>query len=116
MTTPASYPLDLYRGDTFRVKFKLWKDKAKTDPVDLAGVAVAAQIRSQPNSSAILQELLCTVTLPNIIEVSMTPDETAKLPSAGAWDLQLTYPNTDVQTILAGPVTVTVDVTRSATP
>lgn len=116
MTTPASYPLDLYRGDTFRVKFKLWKNKEKTDPVDLAGVLVKAQIRSQPTSSSVLQELTCAITAPNIIEVSMTPEETAKLPSAGVWDLQLTYPDADVQTVLAGTVTVTLDVTRSATP
>lgn len=116
MTTPALYPLDLYRGDTFRVKFKLWKNKEKTDPVDLTGVSVAAQIRASATSSAILQELSCVVTDPNIIEVSMTPEESGRLPASGVWDLQLTYPDTDIQTILAGPVKVTADVTRSAAP
>lgn len=114
MTTPANYPLNLYRGDTFRTTFKLWKNKDKTDPVDLTGIAVAAQIRAKPDS-ATLQSLTCTVTLPNIIEVFLSPDESKTLPLTGVWDLQLTYANGDIQTILAGAVKVTADVTRPVT-
>lgn len=111
MTTPANYPLNLYRGDTFRTTFKLWMDKNKTDPVNLAGVLVAAQIRAKPDS-ATLQALTCVVTLPNIIDVSLTSEASKTLPLVGVWDLQLTYSNGDIQTILAGAVKVTADVTR----
>ena len=42
----ASFDLDIYRGDTGRWSFLLWKDQAKTDPVDLTGAAVRAQVRA----------------------------------------------------------------------
>lgn len=113
MTTPANYPLNLYRGDTFKVQFKLWKNKEKTDPVDLNGVQVAAQIRTKPDSTTLLS-LHCVITYPNIIDVSLTAEESTKLPAAGYWDLQLTYTNQEVQTVLAGAVKTTLDVTRSA--
>jgi hypothetical protein len=110
---PASLPLDIYRGDSARLRLKLWApDNA---PIDLAGVVAKAQIRERPGGKQIT-ELLCLITLPNIIEVTLTPSNSHKLPAKGAWDLQLTYPSGDVRTPLAGPVTVTTDVTDSTDP
>jgi hypothetical protein len=111
---PGNYPLDIYRGDTYRWQFKLWSDIDKTQPVDLDGVTVRSQIRDKP-AGKLLANIECTVTLPNIILATLTADECAKLTgSTCAWDLQLTWPNTDVTTLLAGPVAVTTDVTDSA--
>jgi len=113
--TPGNYPLALYRGDSYRWQFKLWLDAAKTQPADLADVTPKAQIRSKP-AGTLLADLDCVVTLPNIIDASLDHTESQELPSKGSWDLQLTYTGGDVRTILAGPVTVTPDVTDSATP
>jgi hypothetical protein len=113
---PGNYPLDIYRGDTYRWQFTLWSDADKTDPVDLTDVTVRSQIRDKP-AGKLLATIDCTVTLPNIILATLTADECAKLPASAtscAWDLQLTWPNTDITTLLAGPVAVTVDVTDSA--
>ena len=109
--TPGKYTLAIYRGDSYRWQFKLWADTAKTDPIDLTGVTVKAEIRDK-SGGTILGTLTCVVTLPNIIDASLAADDSALLKS-GVWDLQLTYAGGDVSTVLAGPATVTPDVTDS---
>jgi hypothetical protein len=112
---PGNYPLDIYRGDTYRWQFTLWSDAGKTQPVDLTGVTARSQIRDKP-AGKLVSTIDCAITMPNVILATLTADECAKLPSSSttcAWDLQLTWPNTDITTVLAGPVTVTTDVTDS---
>jgi hypothetical protein len=110
--TPGKYALSIYRGDSYRWQFKLWTDTAKTQPVDLTDVTAKAEIRDKA-AGAVSGSLTCVVTLPNIIDASITATDSAALRS-GVWDLQLTYAGGDVSTVLAGAVTVTVDVTDSA--
>jgi hypothetical protein len=112
--TPGKFALAIYRGDSYRWQFKLWSDAAKTQPVDLTGVEVKAEIRDKA-AGKVLGAMTCDVTVPNIIDASLSATDTAALKS-GVWDLQLTYPGGDVGTVLAGAVTVTVDVTDSAAP
>lgn len=109
---PGEYALDLYRGDTKRYQFKLWADAAKTVPADLTGVTASAMIRDKLNGT-LIAELTCTITEPNIIDMPITSDQT--YPAKGVWDLQLTYPNSDIVTVLKGPVTTTADVTYPST-
>lgn len=112
--TPGVYALDLYRGDTYRWQFTLWSDADKTVPVDLTDVIPKAQIRDKP-AGKLLATIDCVVTLPNIIMSTLTAPECAKLTGkTAAWDLQLEWPNTDITTLLAGPVAITIDVTDSA--
>ena len=110
--TPGNYPLVIYRGDSYKWQFKLWSDTAKTQPVDLTGVTVKAEIRDRPGGN-LLGTLACAITMPNIINASLTSADTALLTS-GAWDMQLTYSDGEVSTVLSGLVTVTMDVTDSA--
>jgi hypothetical protein len=84
-------------------------------PVDLTGAQAKAQIRERPGGKQIT-DLACTITLPNIIDLVLAAEDSHDLPAKGAWDLQLTYPSGDVRTPLAGPVTVTTDVTDSTEP
>jgi len=112
---PAQLPLDIYRGDSAHLRVRLWADPDKTIPVDLTGVDAKSQIRERPAGTQIT-DLVCVVTLPNIIDVTLLAADSHKLPSKGAWDLQLTYLSGDVRTPLAGPVTVTPDVTDSTVP
>ena len=109
---PGKYSLSLYRGDTWRVQFRLWTDVDKTEPADLTGVTVASEIRDKSGGLKITPITL-VVTLPNMINASLAPDETAHLPASAYWDLQLTLANGDIQTILAGTVTVVSDITAS---
>lgn len=110
---PATLPLDIYRGDTLRLQFKFW-DQAQ-NPIDLTGVVAKSQIRDRPAGTTIIG-LQCTVTLPNIIDLALIAADSQNLPPAGFWDLQLTYASGDVKTPLAGPVTVTPDITDSTPP
>jgi hypothetical protein len=108
---PQSVALNIYRGDSFDWKFTFWANTQKTVAYDLTGATAEAQIRLKPNDS-ILASLDCTVTQPNTIDVALTHDVCATLPSGGAvWDLQVTYPSGSVKTLVAGAVTVTPDVT-----
>lgn len=110
--TPGSYPLNLYRGDSYAWRFSLWSDVDKTVPIDLSGAAAAAQIRKAPDGQVLL-EMVCTIELPNTVLVEITADDWPDTFAAtrGVWDLQLTYGDAVVQTPLAGPVAVTRDVT-----
>jgi hypothetical protein len=110
--TPGKYGLAIYRGDSYRWQFTLWTDTAKTQPLDLTGVVAKAEIRDKAGGK-VLGALTCDVTLPNLIDASLTAADSAGLKS-GVWDLQLTYSSGDVSTVLAGPATVTADVTDSA--
>jgi hypothetical protein len=110
---PATLALDIYRGDSKRLRVTLWAPG--NEPVDLTGATVKAQIRERPAGKQIT-DLDCLITLPNIIDVTITPNASHNLPAKGAWDLQITYPSGDVRSPLAGPVTVTTDVTDSTQP
>jgi hypothetical protein len=110
---PASLPLDIYRGDSKRLQVKLWAPGGA--PVDLTDAVAKSQIRDRPGGKQII-DLLCTITLPNVIDILLTSRDSHKLPAKGVWDLQITYPSGDVSTALAGPVTVTTDVTDSTDP
>lgn len=110
---PGTYPLQIYRGDSYRWQFTCYDDAAQTLPSDLTGVTVASQVRDKPGGSLICS-LACTVTMPNVINTYLAPADSASLPNSAAWDLQLTYASGDVTTLLAGPVNVTADVTDLA--
>jgi hypothetical protein len=113
---PGDYPLAIYKGDSYRWQFLIWLDAAKSQPVDLTDVAVKAEIRDKPAGLQIYT-LDCSIVLPNVIEAILTPVVSASLPVGNlVWDIQLTYPDGMVNTVLAGKVTVTQDVTDSFTP
>lgn len=107
---PGRLPLTLYRGDTGRWRFSLWLDANKTQPTDLTGATALAQIRDRAGGSLIVS-MECAITLPNHIDMVLLSADSARLPSSGAWDLQVTYASGDVITVLSGPVNTTSDVT-----
>jgi len=109
---PGNYDLDLYRGDSYAWKFHAWKDAAKTDPLDLTGATVKAEFRDRP-SGIILMTMNTTITTPNIIDMSVDADMWSESGGGGTWDLELTFPDGEVHTLLVGKVIVTADVTNS---
>ena len=112
--TPVKYDLDLYRGDTHAFRVVLWDDKAQTIPFDLTGAAAEAEWRDKLESTLIVN-LVATISLPNIIDVSITTDIWTSAPGSGVWDLELSWPGR-VLTVVAGSVKVTADVTNSDRP
>jgi|SRR5215831_44440 len=109
----AEFDLDIYRGDTGRWQFTLWQDTAKTIPVNLTGATAKSEIRDRPQGTQI-SAMACAITLPNIVQVTLSSATSHALPAKGSWDLQLTYPSGDVNTPVGGNVTVTPDVTDSS--
>jgi hypothetical protein len=109
---PGHFNLELYRGDSYAWRFILWQDDARTDPLDLTGATVAAEIREKSAGTHIV-DLDVTVTLPNVVDVAMTPTMYATCPSKGVWDLQISFADGTVHTPVAGTVTVVGDVTDS---
>jgi len=110
--TPGTYNLKLYRGDTHRFRVILWADKAQTVAYDLTGATVEAEIRDKSAGIHVVT-LDTVVTLPNIVDVAMTPEMFDTCPLKGVWDLQVTTGDGEVLTPLAGTVAVMADVTDS---
>jgi hypothetical protein len=110
---PATYGLNLYRGDSWHWQVNVWANAARTQPVDLTGVVPKAEIRDKPAGSSIT-EIECTVILPNTVDCVLTAASSALLPKRGVWDLQLSYPSGDVSTVVGGSVAVSDDVTDSS--
>ena len=112
MSSPGFYNLVIYRGDTATWEFVLWMDAAKTMPFDLTGATAAAQIRTRPGG-VLMVTLGTAITLPNTIIVSLNePNSLALNGGVYAWDLPVTMLGGGVQTMVAGPATVTEDVTQ----
>lgn len=109
-TGPAIFPLNIYRGDSYGWQVRLWSDTNQSQPVDLTGITVAAQLRAVPGGDPVVN-LDCVVTLPNVIDLTLDATDSA-VASPGGWDLQLTYPDGRVFTVLAGQVFVTADYTQ----
>ena len=109
---PQQMPLDVYRGDSYQWKLTLWTDAAATAPLDLAGAIAKAEIRLKPGSP-VLATLECVVTQPNKVDVRLDAAQSTTLNGKAVWDLQLTFPDLSVKTVVAGPVTITSDVTDS---
>jgi hypothetical protein len=112
---PATYMLTVYRGDTYAWDFVMWNDTGMTDPTDLTGVVPKAEIRDRPSGSIVVP-LTLDITLPNTVHAALDAPSSSQLPIPAVWDLQLTFPSGQVQTVLAGPVAVTPDVTDSTPP
>jgi poly-gamma-glutamate capsule biosynthesis protein CapA/YwtB (metallophosphatase superfamily) len=109
---PGTYNLELYRGDTYTWRFILWDDLAMTDPTDLTDAEAEAEIRNKTAGTTIVA-LTCAVTAPNIIDVTLDADLWATIPTKGVWDLQVTWVDGTVHTVVRGAVTTIGDVVDS---
>lgn len=108
--------LTLTRGDTWKHVFD-YLEPDEVTPVDLTGVSARLQLR--PDINAGFVELLTTVS-GEIIITPLIGRIALRLPAARSgllsgvllYDLELTYSNGDVETIVAGTLTIVGDVTR----
>lgn len=102
-------PLRLYRGNSYSWQVRTWADEAHTQVIDLTGATAAAQLEGP---GAIL-ELVVAVELPNLINVELPASSWLAVEAFGLnrWDLQLSWDDGRVFTLLAGTVSVTDDVT-----
>lgn len=102
-------PLTLYRGDSYAWQVRVWSDAEHTVPIDLAGATAAAEIHKGSTGNMAFD---CAIEAPNIITLALPATAWDELGAgSGKWDLQLTFPDERVYTLLAGAVTITADVT-----
>jgi len=103
--------LGIYQGDDFAAVV-IVNNGGST--VDLTTYTITAQIRRDvaDNSPAVACEMDIEVD-GNQILLSLDHDATAQLSGDYVWDLQLVDPTGKVDTILAGGVCVTQEVTRT---
>lgn len=125
---PAPQDLTIYQGDDysffFRLRERIWDVAAEQyvagDYVDLTGWSGKSQIRVSPQSADPVAEfevvITNQVTIKGGVILKLTNAQTAALlpalQSGGVWDVQLTNEVAEVQTFIAGKVTVTAEVTR----
>jgi hypothetical protein len=100
-------PLRLYRGDSYSWQVRVWADEAHTSAVDLTGATAAGAVAGVDGAIA----LDCAVTLPNLIDVLLPAAGWNGTANPSRWDLQLSWSDGRVYTLLAGPVSVQDDVT-----
>lgn len=116
---PGSKNLSIYKGDTFPFYARIQgldDDGESMGYLDLTGCTPLAQIRSTADSATVLATFDCEIpaqTGDNLgrVNIRLEAEDTVTLVN-GVWDLQLTWPNGDVFTYLAGKVSVIQDVSR----
>ncbi len=104
---PAEVDLAIYQGDDFYLDLTV--TDAGGGAADLTGFTATAQVRSAPGA---VDPPMCTFTATiaaNIIHLHLPHTEAAKLNNPAAWDCQVEA--TDVITLVAGKVTVTLQIT-----
>jgi hypothetical protein len=109
---PSTANLAIYQGDDYAAIVTV-NDGSGTSP-DLTGYTPQAQIRLGPadTNSIVVVEIAATLNLPNTINLSIPRSITTQLSGGYSWDLQLIKPDATIETILAGKVQVTLEVTR----
>lgn len=107
---PANMDLDIWQGDAQEYILKL--TGAGAAPIDLTGHTAQAVLRSSFNSPT-SYAFDCTVTdaLNGTVRLYMSSVVSGGIPPGDyVWNFQVTMPNKDVRTYLAGDVTVYAEV------
>lgn len=108
---PASSSFPVYQGDDFAAVVDVFD--ADNAPADLTGYVVLAQMRRGPADENPAVELSFTTAINGAtITLSLTHDQTRAMSGRYFWDLELTNADGFVTTVLAGQVTVLLEVSR----
>lgn len=110
---PATHNFDVYAGDTYTFTITY---KENSVGVDLTGTTLASSIATAAGETA-----TTTMTVTAAADQTANPGQmNVTLPAANSdlltgasyvYDIEVTWPDTSVQTILRGTITVTQDVT-----
>jgi hypothetical protein len=113
MPVPQKLNITHYRGDTLGMLVRLWEDAEKTTPSDLSASVVTAQVRVT-TETPIIGTFDVTVAT-NEITMVLDPLQSADLPPACVYDIRVDWEGDgkNIQTVLAGDMTITPDVTRT---
>lgn len=120
---PGAKNITFVAGDTYTLPIQLFTGidpdtGDPSDPLDLTGASVKAQIRLNPASNTVLAEFVILnaedLTTDGVIILRLESNQTQPLAATpnSVWDLQVTLANGVRRTRLAGIVSVVADVTR----
>lgn len=107
---PAAVDLAVYQGDDFG-PLTLTVTNPDGSAANLTGATFKAQIRSAPGAATVLASFTISVAT-NVITLTMAATDTLTLPAGAAWDCQMTTSAGKIQTLAAGQVKTTADVSR----
>jgi hypothetical protein len=107
---PAEINLNIYQGDDFFLDLTVTDQN--NNPLDVTNSSVMSQIRASFNSPNLLANIGIIIdgTTTGLIHMHLAATDSNNLPQNCVWDIQLSSPS--IQTIAAGTVTVTPQVTQ----
>ena len=119
-TVPARVDLGFVRGDNMSRRIRV-RDAVQGTYVDFSDYTnILAQVRKSPDGRSVLATFVVAVydngPTDRGLSLSLSDTVTATLPPTAVWDLQITDPDGDVRTWLAGVVIVGRDVSRPVLP
>jgi hypothetical protein len=106
---PLTENLALYAGDDFTMLLTVTNPDGSA--FDMTGCTPLSQIRVTPQADPPLASFTCTVST-NTITMILTSAASTTLPAKCVYDVQITDTGGRVQTLLAGSIAVTAQVTR----
>lgn len=116
---PGNYKFNLYQGDTLRLPITYKQGPLGAEVgVDLTGATLAGQVRLTVDDVSPTATFTVTAdadqgTNPGLMEAVLDELDTANLSEPQyLYDIEITWPNGDVQTILYGTITMRKEVTR----
>jgi hypothetical protein len=107
---PAEINLNIYQGDDFFLDLTVTDQNS--NPLDVTNSNVMSQIRASTSSPNLLANISITIdgTTVGLIHMHLAASDSNNLPPSCVWDVQFSSPS--IQTIAAGTVTVTPQVTQ----
>lgn len=109
---PKNYDISIYEGDTFQ--FTLTVKDASNVAVNLTGYTAKAQLKKSFDDASPI-DFTCVISTPTsgVVNISLPASTTADLIAGDTYiyDVQLTAPNGNVRTYLAGDAIVIPEVT-----
>lgn len=115
---PENLDLTIWQGDAQEYFILLTADDVPKTPIDLTGCTAQAVIRETFNAP-VAHAFVCTIEDDPVIEgkktnkvrLYMSSPDSKNIPGGDyVWNFQITAPNGDVRTYLAGDVTVHAEV------
>lgn len=97
------------QGDAWFLEATIWDDATKTNPTNLTGCTISAQLRSTIDSET---AVALTATITDAVNGEFSVGQAVSTIS-GVWDVEVTFPSTQKRTYLGGCLKLSKSATRA---